>query len=120
MPHYDYECESCGHSMEDVHQSINDEALTDCPSCNKPDLFRVIFGGAGVIVKDIRTVGQLADFNNKKYKTQLNEAAHRKRESEPKKEVPFYQDPKLGGASGAEINKMTPAQKNRYIMEGRK
>jgi putative FmdB family regulatory protein len=120
MPHYDYECEECSHEVHDVKQSMNDKPLVECPQCGKDGLFRVISGGAGVIIKSITTVGQQADFNGKKYKTQLDEAACRKRESEPKKEVPLHHDPKLGGASPQDINKMSPNQKTRYIMEGRK
>lgn len=120
MPHYDYECTECDCELTDVKQSINDDALTTCPECNKESLERIIFGGAAVIVKSITTLGQLADFNGKKHKSRLDEEAHRKRESAPKKEVPFYHDPKLGGATQKELNSMTPERKTRYIMEGKK
>ncbi len=37
MPIYEYLCSECGHEMEAI-QSINDEALTQCPKCDKPGL----------------------------------------------------------------------------------
>ena len=50
MPTYDYRCESCGHQFE-AFQSIKADPLTDCPECSKPDLKRLIGGGAGLIFK---------------------------------------------------------------------
>ena len=37
MPIYEYQCESCGHSLEAL-QRLSDPVLVDCPACNKPDL----------------------------------------------------------------------------------
>ncbi|SIQ78712.1 putative regulatory protein, FmdB family [Alkalispirochaeta americana] len=50
MPSYDYQCRSCGHTFE-TFQSMAADALVDCPSCEKPELRRIITGGAGVIFK---------------------------------------------------------------------
>ena len=50
MPTYDYACRSCGHRFEHF-QSMSSLALTDCPSCKKPALERLIGAGAGVIFK---------------------------------------------------------------------
>jgi putative FmdB family regulatory protein len=41
MPIYEYVCNSCGHEKE-VLQSLNDEKLTDCPACGKPEFIRKI------------------------------------------------------------------------------
>lgn len=41
MPIYEYECKSCGHRMEAI-QKMSDAALTDCPSCGKPELQKLI------------------------------------------------------------------------------
>ena len=41
MPIYEYRCESCGHHLEAL-QKISDAPLTDCPSCNKPELRKQI------------------------------------------------------------------------------
>ena len=50
MPTYDYECDACGHQFEEF-QSMRDDALTVCPSCNETALRRLITGGTGVIFK---------------------------------------------------------------------
>jgi putative FmdB family regulatory protein len=41
MPIYEYKCESCGHELEAI-QKFSDAALTDCPSCGKAALKKLI------------------------------------------------------------------------------
>ncbi|MBK1717825.1 FmdB family zinc ribbon protein [Thiocystis violacea] len=41
MPIYEYRCESCGHELERL-QKISDAPLTDCPSCGRPALKKLI------------------------------------------------------------------------------
>jgi len=41
MPIYEYQCESCGHALEAL-QRLSDDALVDCPACNKPALKKQI------------------------------------------------------------------------------
>lgn len=41
MPIYEYECKSCGHTLEAI-QKMAEDPLTDCPGCNKPELRRLI------------------------------------------------------------------------------
>jgi putative FmdB family regulatory protein len=41
MPIYEYKCDSCGHALEAI-QKFSDAALTDCPSCGKPALKKLI------------------------------------------------------------------------------
>ncbi|MDD2768557.1 MAG: zinc ribbon domain-containing protein [Methylococcus sp.] len=41
MPIYEYQCKSCGHSLEAM-QKIADAPLTDCPACGKPDLAKQV------------------------------------------------------------------------------
>ncbi|TAM43823.1 MAG: zinc ribbon domain-containing protein [Gammaproteobacteria bacterium] len=41
MPIYEYRCEACGHELE-VMQKMSDDALRDCPTCNKPTLKKLI------------------------------------------------------------------------------
>ena len=41
MPIYEYECQSCGHELEKI-QRMSDEPLSDCPSCEKPALKRLV------------------------------------------------------------------------------
>lgn len=45
MPFYEYACESCGHELEEL-QKINDDALVDCPECNKPKLRKLVSAAA--------------------------------------------------------------------------
>ncbi len=41
MPIYEYECKACGHEMEAI-QKMSDEPLTECPSCKKKELTKLI------------------------------------------------------------------------------
>ena len=41
MPIYEYQCESCQHSLEAL-QRLSDAVLIDCPSCGKPSLKKQI------------------------------------------------------------------------------
>jgi putative FmdB family regulatory protein len=41
MPIYEYQCQSCGHELEKI-QRMSDEPLSDCPSCEKPALKRLV------------------------------------------------------------------------------
>ena len=41
MPIYEYRCGSCGHELEKL-QRMSDADLTDCPSCGKSTLNRMI------------------------------------------------------------------------------
>lgn len=50
MPTYEYECDACGHKLEEL-QSFNDAPLKKCPKCKKNKLERLISGGAGIIFK---------------------------------------------------------------------
>lgn len=119
MPLYDYECSSCGNIVEDVFQKVDDKPLKKCPECKKYKLFKVMSGGLHVSVKDVKTLGQLADYNSKKHKSQIQEAEHKKLESQPKQEK-SWSEKHGGNATKREINKMNEHQKIKYIMEGRK
>jgi putative FmdB family regulatory protein len=41
MPFYEYQCESCGHTLEAM-QKVNDSPLKKCPHCGKPRLTRLM------------------------------------------------------------------------------
>ena len=41
MPIYEYRCQDCGHELEKL-QRMSDDPLTDCPSCEKPQLKRLV------------------------------------------------------------------------------
>ncbi len=49
MPTYDYVCRDCGYEFE-AFQSMKDDALTECPSC-EGSIKRKVGGGAGIIFK---------------------------------------------------------------------
>jgi len=50
MPTYQYECEACNYTFEKF-QSIGDKRLVECPKCHRPDLYRLIGTGSGIIFK---------------------------------------------------------------------
>lgn len=116
MPRYDYLCESCGHEINDLYQSFSEDSLIKCPSCSQDSLGRVIYGGLGTFVKDVKTIGQLADRNWKsmgQYKK--SEIEQQRKESNKSNESPLSS---FGKASRSEINKMTQEQKKKYIITG--
>lgn len=41
MPIYEYQCESCSHSLEAL-QKLSDALLVDCPACGKASLKKQI------------------------------------------------------------------------------
>ena len=41
MPIYEYECQSCDHELEKI-QRMSDQPLSDCPSCEQPELKRLV------------------------------------------------------------------------------
>ncbi|NDD83576.1 hypothetical protein EBZ38_04740 [bacterium] len=117
---YDYVCAECNNEMTDVYQSIKDDALVTCPQCGQNALQRVVYGGLGAFVKDIKTIGQLADNNWTKlghYKRSEEEAIAKQKMQEQESSSVFSA---FGSASKKEINKMTPEQKKKYIITGDK
>lgn len=50
MPTYQYQCEACGHELEEF-QSMTEPPLVRCPSCNGDSLLRVLGTGAGLIFR---------------------------------------------------------------------
>ena len=109
---YDYVCSKCDHEMKDVYQSIKDKPKKKCPECGKNGLERVIYGGCFAFVKNVNTIGQLADKNTKEMgHYQRSEIESKSNEGNEARETKNLRK---------EINKMTPKQKQRYIMEGKK
>ncbi|PIE37903.1 MAG: transcriptional regulator [Gammaproteobacteria bacterium] len=45
MPIYEYQCQSCGDSLEAL-QKVSDAPLVDCPTCGKPDLQKKVSAAA--------------------------------------------------------------------------
>ncbi|MDD8018475.1 MAG: zinc ribbon domain-containing protein [Bacteroidota bacterium] len=50
MPTYQYKCQNCGHTLEEL-QSMKEEPLMLCPNCKKPKLQRTIGTGGRTIFK---------------------------------------------------------------------
>src|SRR5215831_21193376 len=50
MPTYEYVCDACGHSFDEL-QSFSDAPLTKCPKCGKKRLRRLFGTGAAVLFK---------------------------------------------------------------------
>src|SRR5271156_3879038 len=50
MPTYDYVCDACDHSFDEL-QSITEEPLKRCPKCGKKKLRRLFGTGAAVLFK---------------------------------------------------------------------
>lgn len=119
MPTYIYECSKCEHSFEEF-QKVSDKPLKKCPECGKNKLFKVITGGIHGSVVGCNTIGSIGDKNYKRDKNKLQEEEHKKREDNPEPPKSWYQNDKYGNATSKELNKMTPKQRTRYIMEGRK
>tara|TARA_R100000008_G_scaffold18244_2_gene9157 strand:+ start:5575 stop:5931 length:357 start_codon:yes stop_codon:yes gene_type:complete len=118
MPLYDYECENCSHKLTDIQQSFKDEPLSFCPECKEPRLYRVVTGGIHVSVKNVNTIGQLADRNTRNNKSIIQENQHRAAENTPTQKKSWHEEHRT--ATNKEVQKMTEQQKHRYIMEGKK
>lgn len=63
MPIYEYQCQACQHQLEAI-QKMTDDALVDCPSCNKSELRKKISAaafrlkGGGWYETDFKTGGK--------------------------------------------------------------
>jgi len=67
MPTYDYECQSCGATLEKF-QPITARPLRRCPVCGKHRLRRLIGAGAGLIFKGSGFYS--TDYRSDEYKRQ--------------------------------------------------
>lgn len=60
MPIYEYQCSACGHQLEAL-QKMSDDALTDCPACEKSELTKLVsaagfrLSGGGWYETDFKT-----------------------------------------------------------------
>lgn len=61
MPIYEYQCKDCGYEFEKL-QKISDDPLSECPSCKKSSLVKLI-SAAGFQLKG--TGWYATDFKNK-------------------------------------------------------
>ena len=117
MPTYDYLCNDCGSEFERVHGFGKTPEPCECGSSN---IKIVINQAPAAFVKgEPTTLGQLAEANTKnmgRYELEDKRAYQEAGKQKPKKE--WWQ--KSGNASSADINKMSKAQKAKYIRDGDK
>jgi putative FmdB family regulatory protein len=114
MPLYDYRCDDCGHELTDVKQSIKDDALTLCPSCDKDALYRVPQSTMYATVSNVTTVGQVWDRKAKEA------GSYHRSEVEAKRSAKQPKADKIKTASKQEIKSMSANQRERYIQTGDK
>ena len=76
MPHYDYECQSCGYVFE-VFQKMNDEPVKKCPQCGGKVKKLIgaggglIFKGSGFYITDYKRNNQNRNNNGKSSTSQI-------------------------------------------------
>ena len=122
MPTYNFICDNCNQNIE-LFCSIKEyDKYTKniaCSNCSSKNIHRNYEeDNVYSTVKEIKTIGQLAEANTKKMGSKLTEEYEKNKKEEPKK--PWYQDSKFGSANRKEINKMTNEQKKKYILNGKK
>ena len=100
MPTYDYKCNACGHTFEEL-QSFSAPVLTKCPACKKNKLERLFGGGGAIIFKgsgfyetDYRRSGEKKTDEAPAAEAKPEAKAETKTESTPKAEPA-----KKGGAA---------------------
>lgn len=131
---YEYECQSCKHRYE-TQQRIIEKPIKKCPSCGKNTCERLLFEPV-VVSTGPQTLGTLAERNTRKmskdeleFKRSNDKASNKKANEHLAQQMmpgskrvvgkePFYK--KNAKATTKEIQKMTPQQTQKYIMEGKK
>jgi putative FmdB family regulatory protein len=109
MPFYEYQCKSCGHTLEAM-QKVNDSPLKKCPDCGKSQLIRLMSApvfrlkGGGWYETDFK-----GDQDNKKNLADRPESDAAKDEKKPAAE-PNAAEGKSADAAGAKEAPM-PAEK---------
>lgn len=101
---------------------MKDASKKKCPECGKMKLERLISFTLG-FVKDIKTVGQLADHNTKtmgKYELEDKRRNLKNKRQQGKEVLKEEADKKRWwGEYNKELANLTPKQKKQYIEEGR-
>lgn len=99
MPTYEYECEGCGHTFDEL-QGFSDPPLTKCPKCKKKKLRRLFGTGAALLFKG-------AGFYQTDYRSESYKAGEKKESdtTKPKTEAPATPSNGSSASDGA-----TPAK----------
>jgi putative FmdB family regulatory protein len=111
MPSYDYECKDCNFGAEVFHGFR--ENAGPCPQCNSANFRIVVLSAPNGAVNDIKTVGQLADYNWKKmgpYEREDKVREDRVQEAIDRREY----NKKMN-----KLARMTTEQKQKYITDGK-
>lgn len=120
MPEYNLYCDDCDQDITIFCKvSEYDTRMKNvvCPNCTSRNVYRNYQeDNVYSSIKDIKTIGQLADKNAKKMGSKISENQDKKPKVENDK--PWYHE--FATATNKEINKMTKQQKAKYIMEGKK
>ncbi len=110
MPFYEYQCKSCGHTMEAM-QKVNDSPLKKCPDCGKSQLTRLMSApvfrlkGGGWYETDFK-----GEQDRKKNLADRPEADAAKDEKKPAADAKAA-DAKTGDAGTKEKDAAKPAEK---------
>lgn len=116
MPEYSFKCSKCAHSFSHFWSiSSYDENIKTitCENCGDKQVFRNYQEDNMVVsYHEVKTIGQLAEKNTKKMgKYEL--------ENRMKNDnMDLHKQNKEISARRRKINKMTPTQKKKWIMEG--
>ena len=116
MPEYHFVCQKCKtYSAEHWHISEYDDKIkkNKCRQCGSKKVYRAYdLDNVHTTVKEIKTIGQLAEANTKKLgkygleeKTRQDNKVINKEQQDKKDRI-------------RKINKMTPQQKEKWIVEG--
>jgi hypothetical protein len=116
MPEYSFRCSKCLHGFShfwSISSYDNNIKNTTCEKCGNAEIFRDYQEDNMVVsYHDVTTIGQLAERNTKKMgKYEL--------ETRMKNDnMDLHKENNEISARRRKINKMTPTQKKKWIMEG--
>lgn len=114
MPEYLYRCDKCGAETLE-HQSIKDEAYTDCVFCETEGaLYRVIHATDLSIKSEPKTLGHLASRNTDKMSSMERSEKFREK---PKKDTSTWYNP--SGKVNHQLPTLNESQKRKYIETGK-
>ncbi len=118
MPFYEYQCKSCGHTLEAM-QKINDSPLKKCPHCGKAQLTRLMSApvfrlkGGGWYETDFK-----GDADNKKNLADRPEADAAKDDKKPASETKVETPAK--DAKSVEKAADSPKEKSKPVESAKK
>ena len=139
MPNYEYSCKNvaCECDTFQTYQSIKEDPLKICPFCGEETIERTFHAVPVMISSEPKTLGALADLNRKKLGRAYCEDQEQKMRDErlsasefvgslPKgastikreaKDTPWR---KANEKVDTSLAKLSPEQKHKYIMTGKK